>query len=218
VEGYSIFKNIAQGRRKARKSNGEVVWLTSYADLTTNLMALFVLMLSISQISAQKFEVVAQAVSKPRLDTLAELKKVIDNQIVLIGLENQVSTELGHSGLSVEFTSGLLFEQGKETLTNESLEEALPILKIIQATDRKYMLSFEGHTDDVGSDAGNWVLSSARGVALLNNMRELGVPADRMSVAGFGSTRPKVQVQGKDGSELEAARAANRRVVIRVYQ
>ena len=215
---YSIFNNIASGNRRTRKNNGEVVWLTSYADLTTNLMALFVLMLSISQISAQKFEVVAQAVSKPRLDTLAELKKQLDRQIEMTRLENLVSTELGHSGLLVEFTSGLLFEQGKETLTHESLKEALPILEILQATDRKYMLSFEGHTDDVGSDARNWVLSSARGVALLNKMRELEVPAERMSVAGFGSTRPKIEVQGKVGEELEAARAANRRVVIRVYQ
>lgn len=215
---YSIFKNIAPGRRRARKASGEVVWLTSYADLTTNLMALFVLMLSISQISAQKFEAVAQAVSQPRLDTLAELKKQIDRQIVLAQLENQVSTELGHSGLLVEFTSGVLFGQGQETLTRESLKEALPILEILQATDRKYMLSFEGHTDDVGSDARNWALSSARGVALLNQMRELHVPAERMSVAGFGSTRPKIEVRDKAGEELEAARAANRRVVIRVYQ
>ncbi len=215
---YSIFNHIAPEKRRSRKKSGEVVWITSYADLTTNLMALFVLMLSISQISAQKFEVVAQAVSKPRLDTLAELKKQIDREIALAHLEQQVSTELGHSGLSVEFTSGLLFERGQETLTLESLKDALPILQILQATDRKYMLSFEGHTDDVGSDARNWELSSARGVALLNKMRELEVPAERMSVAGFGSTRPKVEVQGKEGAELEAARAANRRVVIRVYQ
>lgn len=215
---FSIFTNIAPGKRRARKSAGEILWLTSYADLTTNLMALFVLMLSISQISVQKFEVVSQAVSKPRLDTLAELKKQIDKQIASARLQSQVSTDLGLTGLVVEFTSGALFEQGKETLTDESFKEALPILKILQTTDRKYMLSFEGHTDDVGSDARNWSLSSARGVALLNRMRELDVPAERMSVAGFGSTRPKVTVRGKIGAELEAARAANRRVVIRVYQ
>lgn len=218
MEGGSVFNNITTGRRKSRKSSGEVVWLTSYADLTTNLMALFVLMLSISQISAQKFEVVTQAVSKPRLDTLSELKRQIDAKIVTAGLQEQVGTELGLSGLMVEFTSGVLFEQGRDVLSDESLEEALPILEILQATDRKYMLSFEGHTDDVGSDALNWSLSSARGVALLNRMRDLGVPAERMSIAGFGSTRPKIPVVGKEGAELEAARAANRRVVIRVFQ
>lgn len=215
---FSIFTNIAPGKRRVRKGAGEIVWLTSYADLSTSLLALFVLMLSISQISLHKFEVVSQAVSKPRWDSLAELKKQIDKQIALAQLESQVSTDLGLTGLVVEFTSGVLFEQGKETLTDESFKEAFPILKILQATDRKYKLSFEGHTDDVGSDERNWYLSSARGVALLNKMRELDVPAERMSVAGFGSTRPKVTVRGKNGAELKEARAANRRVVIRVYQ
>jgi outer membrane protein OmpA-like peptidoglycan-associated protein len=49
-------------------------------------------------------------------------------------------------------------------------------------------------------------------------MRELKVPQERMSVAGFGSSRPKISISGKAGDALEQARAANRRVVIRVYQ
>jgi outer membrane protein OmpA-like peptidoglycan-associated protein len=122
------------------------------------------------------------------------------------------------SGLQVEFIGGVLFEQGSDKLSAFAANEAAPILQILQNTDSKYLLSFEGHTDDVGGDDLNWSLSSARGVSLLNKMRELNVSQERMSVAGFGSARPKVSTAGKTGADLEKARALNRRVVIRVYQ
>ncbi|MEY4065543.1 MAG: hypothetical protein RIR26_1751 [Pseudomonadota bacterium] len=213
----SIFEQVQGGRRRGKKS-GEGLWLMSYADLTTNLMALFVLMLSMSQVSAQKFDALSKVVTKQRTDSLDELKRQIDDEIKKKNLEKSVATDLGMSGLMVEFLGGVLFEQGSDTLSAFAAKEALPILQILQRTDSKYRLSFEGHTDDVGSEALNWSLSSARGVALLNRMRELKVPQERMSIAGFGSTRPRVSIAGKTGVELEKARSANRRVVIRVFQ
>ncbi|NBO39177.1 hypothetical protein EBU99_11405 [bacterium] len=214
----SVFEQIISTQRRSKKKPRESLWLISYADLTTNLMALFILMLSMSQVSAQKFDAVSHVVTRQRTDSLDELKKQIDDEIQKRGLRSSVTTELGMSGLMVEFLGGVLFEQGSDKLSDFSSKEALPILQILQKTDPKYMLSFEGHTDDVGNDDVNWALSSARGVALLNKMRELSVAQERMSIAGFGSTHPKVTYKGKTGIELEKARAANRRVVIRVYQ
>jgi flagellar motor protein MotB len=181
-------------------------------------MALFVLMLAMSQVNIQKFDAVSQVVTRQRTDSLEELKKQIDARISAQGLSGAVSTELGMSGLMVEFVGGVLFEQGSDKLSPFAANEAAPILQILKNTDSKYLLSFEGHTDDVGEDDLNWALSSSRGVSLLNKMRELNLSQERMSVAGFGSTRPKVSTQGKTGAELEKARSLNRRVVIRVYQ
>jgi chemotaxis protein MotB len=218
VNQPSIFETILRPQRRTRKKNGDSPWLMSYADLTTNLMALFVLMLAMSQVNVQKFDAVSQVVTRQRTDSLDELKKQIDAEIVAKGLSGAVSTELGMSGLQVEFIGGVLFEQGSDKLSAFAANEAAPILQILQNTDSKYLLSFEGHTDDVGGDDLNWSLSSARGVSLLNKMRELNVSQERMSVAGFGSARPKVSTAGKTGADLEKARALNRRVVIRVYQ
>jgi len=214
----SIFETILRPQRRSRKKTGDSPWITSYADLTTNLMALFVLMLAMSQVNVQKFDAVSQVVTRQRTDSLDELKKQIDAQIATRGLSGSVSTELGMSGLMVEFLGSVLFEQGSDKLSAFAAREAVPILQILQNTDSKYLLSFEGHTDDVGKDDLNWALSSARGVSLLNRMRALNVSQERMSVAGFGSTRPKVSTEGKSGEELEKARSLNRRVVIRVYQ
>jgi chemotaxis protein MotB len=214
----SFFNSVAGISKRSKKKNKDSLWLTSYADLTTNMLALFVLMLSMSQVSAQKFDVVSQVMTRQRTDSLDELKKQIDFEIANRGLQSSVVTELGMSGLMVEFLGGVLFRQGSDELSDFAAKEAMPILQILQKTDRKYFLSFEGHTDDVGNDEVNWALSSARGVALLNKMRELKVPQERMSVAGFGSSRPKISISGIAGDALEQARAANRRVVIRVYQ
>lgn len=217
MSNNSIFEQVQGGRRRGKKS-GESLWLMSYADLTTNLMALFVMMLAMSQTSVQKFDALSKVVTKQRTDSLDELKKQIDAEVKRKSLEKSVTTDLGMSGLMVEFLGGVLFEQGSDKLSAFAAKEALPILQILQRTDVKYKLSFEGHTDDVGSEDLNWALSSARGVALLNRMRELKVPQERMSIAGFGSTRPKVSIAGKTGTELEKARSSNRRVVIRVFQ
>lgn len=217
MSNNSIFEQVQGGRRRGKKS-GESLWLMSYADLTTNLMALFVMMLAMSQTNVQKFDALSKVVTKQRTDSLDELKKQIDAEVRKKNLEKSVTTDLGMSGLMVEFLGGVLFEQGSDKLSAFAAKEALPILQILQRTDVKYKLSFEGHTDDVGSEDLNWALSSARGVALLNRMRELKVPQERMSIAGFGSTRPKVSIAGKTGTELEKARSSNRRVVIRVFQ
>jgi flagellar motor protein MotB len=218
MSNSSFFLTVQSAASRKKKKTKDSLWLLSYADLTTNMMALFVLMLSMSQVSAQKFDAFAHVVTRQRTDTLDELKKQIDSEIQSGGLQNSVVTELGMSGLMVEFLGGVLFESGSDELSDFAAKEALPILEILKKTDRKYYLSFEGHTDDVGSDDLNWSLSSARGVALLNKMRDLNVSQERMSVAGFGSSRPKIPVEGKTGNELESARSANRRVVIRVFQ
>lgn len=201
----------------------ESMWVLTYADLVTNLLALFVMMLAMSTVNAAKFDAVSKEVTRQRTDSLDELQKKIDAEIKARKLENIVATDLGMFGLNVEFMNGVLFDSASATLSAFAAKEARPILEILSRTDGKYLLSLEGHTDDVPLRRNkgfkdNWALSSARGVALLSKLRELGVPDSRMSIAGFADTKPKVPVAGKEGKDLESARAANRRVVIRVYQ
>jgi chemotaxis protein MotB len=117
----------------------------------------------------------------------------------------------------------VLFASASANLGEKALKDASPILNILSKTDKKYSLAFEGHTDDMpmGKNSlfrDNWDLSSARGVALLSQMARMGVPEERMSVAGYAHTRPKQPYVGKTGTELETARTSNRRVVIRVFQ
>jgi outer membrane protein OmpA-like peptidoglycan-associated protein len=64
----------------------------------------------------------------------------------------------------------------------------------------------EGHTDDTGDAAWNQQLSEDRAAAVRDYLIEQGIPADRLEVAGYGNTRPKVE------NASDKTRAKNRRV------
>ena len=77
------------------------------------------------------------------------------------------------------------------------------------ASDCPGQLIIEGHTDSTGSESFNQQLSLARAEAVLRAMVNLGFPEQRISAAGFGSSRPIADNQTRSG------RAKNRRIVIR---
>jgi outer membrane protein OmpA-like peptidoglycan-associated protein len=62
-----------------------------------------------------------------------------------------------------------------------------------------------GHTDDVGDDEKNMILSENRANGVKEYLMSLGISEDRLSSKGFGETKPKVE----NNSELN--RAKNRR-------
>src|SRR5262249_10263236 len=69
----------------------------------------------------------------------------------------------------------------------------------------------EGHTDNVpihtAAFASNWELSTARATEVVQFLVErCGIPATRLSAAGFGEYRPRMT------NDTEEGRAKNRRV------
>ncbi|MES2800615.1 MAG: OmpA family protein [Bacteroidota bacterium] len=66
-------------------------------------------------------------------------------------------------------------------------------------------VSIQGHTDDVGDDAKNMLLSEDRAIGVKNFLIAQGVDADRLNAKGFGETMPKME------NTSEANRAKNRR-------
>ncbi len=229
----SVFTNITPAKRKASASEP---WLTSYADLVTNLMAFFVMLLSMSTFETVKMNAVTKEVSRVRADTLDVLEGALRKEVALRKLDKRLGLTLNEFGLVVEFRGEGMFVPGGDSLTPAAKAEFKPMLEMLAKTEAKYQLALEGHTDDmplVGSRAfkDNWALSSARGVTLMKALAGLGVPYKRMNVAGFADTRPKedpkplLEALKKPGadkktleSKLKAVRAANRRVLVRVYQ
>jgi outer membrane protein OmpA-like peptidoglycan-associated protein len=69
-------------------------------------------------------------------------------------------------------------------------------------------LRIEGHTDNVGGDAVNTLLSQQRADAVVAELVKRGIPASRLSARGLGSRQPVAS----NGSE--AGRARNRRVSV----
>lgn len=71
------------------------------------------------------------------------------------------------------------------------------------------VLRIEGHTDNVGRDASNNVLSRKRAEAVRTALIARGVPAERLVAEGFGASKPVATNNNDDG------RARNRRIEIR---
>lgn len=67
-----------------------------------------------------------------------------------------------------------------------------------------------GHTDNVGSDAGNLKLSLDRALSVKNFIVQQGVQESRITYKGFGETKPV------DTNETESGKANNRRTEIQI--
>jgi OOP family OmpA-OmpF porin len=100
---------------------------------------------------------------------------------------------------------GVNFETGKSTLTPESQTILNGVAESLVANE-EIKVQVGGHTDNTGSLALNRRLSKARAEAVRQYLIEKGVPADRLTAAGFGPDRPVASNRTAEG------RAQNRRV------
>lgn len=66
-------------------------------------------------------------------------------------------------------------------------------------------IAIHGHTDDVGNDQANLILSDNRAKSVYNFLIQLGIKADRLSYKGFGETKPVAS------NKFETGRQKNRR-------
>lgn len=73
-----------------------------------------------------------------------------------------------------------------------------------------------GHTDRIGSDAANQLLSERRAQTVRGFLAERGVPAASISARGQGESEPVVQCEEQNRTALIACLAPNRRVEISV--
>lgn len=67
-----------------------------------------------------------------------------------------------------------------------------------------------GHTDNVGDDSSNQVLSDNRAKAVRDWLIENGIAADRLTHKGYGETEPIAS------NDTEEGRAQNRRTELKI--
>lgn len=113
------------------------------------------------------------------------------------------ATEVMASGeWKINFASGSTSVQSNST---KDLEKIYNLL--IQAENSK--VTIVGHTDNVGGDAANIPLSKNRAQAIVNYLKNKGIPENRFQmIDGKGASEPVAD------NASEAGKAKNRRVVI----
>lgn len=121
------------------------------------------------------------------------------------------------SGDRVEVTLGadVLFAFGKADLTPAANQRLKEVADRIRA-QAKGAVAIDGHTDSVGDDASNQVLSERRAEAVRAALATLlAGTAVTFQVAGHGESQPVAPNTTADGKDNPAGRAKNRRVEIR---
>ncbi|MFB3386173.1 OmpA family protein [Flavobacterium sp. LAR06] len=100
------------------------------------------------------------------------------------------------------------FNTGSAEISNSSSKEVEKIYNLlVQAENTK--LTIVGHTDNVGNPDSNLALSKSRAEAVVNYLKQKGIPASRFQVVdGKGQSDPVAD------NNTASGKASNRRVVI----
>lgn len=196
-------------------------WLLSYADLITNLLIFFVMLLAAAQLSRTKMQQITQSLSgKEQPASLASIQEEIDAKIAKEGLQEMIRTDLTDDGLKLSLNSGLVFDSGEAVIRPEELSTVDQMLETLVPYADKYAFAVEGHTDSnpviSGIYKSNWELSADRANAVRARLQQVGVEAKRIRVEGYADTIPLPDASVEGLPELERL-ARHRRVVVRIY-
>ena len=129
----------------------------------------------------------------------AQLRELLRQQLNAI-LETQETAR----GLIVNI-SDVLFDFNKYTLKPAAREKMAKVSGILLAYPG-LKIQLEGHTDSIGSDEYNMMLSQQRADAVRNYVTGQGVPASTVTAAGLGKSNPVAS------NDTAAGRQRNRRV------
>ena len=221
-------------RRQREESSNTGSWLTTYSDMVTLLLALFVLLFAFSSIDEGKFSSVINAFQnylgvlqqgQSFLETpgpmpydysdmghrqLVQLFEQMSEYIEEQGIKG-VELEFQERGLIVRFAEQVFFDLGQAVLKPEALEIMASLAK--QLRNLPNPLRVEGHTDDwpirTSTFPSNWELSVHRATNVVRYLiEEEGFDPQMLSVAGYSEYRP---IRPNDTAQN---RAMNRRVDI----
>lgn len=103
----------------------------------------------------------------------------------------------------------LEFQSGRDIIT-ESSYPSLDALAALLVKKRTYGLRIEGHTDNVGTDEHNLILSQKRTTAVKKYLIQKGVKASLLEDFGYGELRPIADNDTPEG------RQKNRRVEMKI--
>ena len=126
------------------------------------------------------------------------------------GLGGEVQVGMAPEGIVIRLNDALLFSSGRAHLDDHAIKLVNEVANIIKPLPNHVRI--EGNTDDQAPDGvlytNNWDLSTARALAVLEAMVNLGLDPSRLAAQGNAQYDPIV------ANTDDASRARNRRVDI----
>lgn len=197
-------------------------WLLSYADLITNLLIFFAMMLAAAEINRTRMQQIAEKLSGVEQPaSLSSIQEEIERKIEQEGLQELIRTDLTDEGLKLSLDSGLVFDSGRADIRKEQEEVLDRMLQTLVPYADRYGFAVEGHTDTtpIGVNsiyASNWELSTGRANAVRSRLELVGVERERIRVEGYADTVPLPE-EALEGLSPDERLARHRRVIVRIY-
>lgn len=215
-------------------------WMTTFADLVSLMLTFFILLVSMSTLDKtglqdvstyfQKAVSVLNAGSRTELQIIPpmEMQKIISPRELMLAMRQNSSVILKNSTLDhkikaiilkdrlyLRLEDAVLFDEDSAELKPEHIESLKKLARMLAIAPGK--IAINGHSDASGvSSLSNfpdpWSLTLARAASVLHVLEREGVNPARMSIAGYGPSRPVSTEATPFG------RAKNRRVEIVVYK
>lgn len=218
---------------KRKTSNTEVdeQWVISYADMISAMLAVLILIFSVSKFDTQSTFIDNDVRSTKNVpekissmlnssSTIPEFEKHLKKVIKNSGLENSVDLIIFNNELTISFSNVAWFQVGKSFLNTDKLQVYLPIFEVIKTASEGYRIDIEGHTDDQkgATPIDNWKLSTLRSLNLMQYLIASGFNDRNMRIVALADTSPMVPLDNLSPVQLEKAREKNRRVSIVVKE
>ncbi len=148
-----------------------------------------------------------QAAAQARLDTLKRLLGKFKSLIA----GGKLNVRIRNGKLTLELPSAVLFDSGKAEVSESGLATLGEVAGVLsQIKGREFQVA--GHTDNVPMTSGrfkdNWELSTARSVAVVRALQEMGVRPKNLSASGYSEYQRMVANDSKEH------KAQNRRIEI----
>lgn len=224
---------MIRARRSARRHENVDRWLLTYADMITLLVALFIMLYSMSAVNQEKFGALAQSMRRefqalPEhnggkiigtgqiVDPLEQQASQLQRFLQETGLQTQVRVRHEERGLVISLLSdGTLFDLGSADLKPSARQVLDRVAQMLRAVPNPVLI--EGHTDNLpirtAQYPSNWELSAARAARVLRYLvQKGGIPSHRLIAVGYADTRPLVP------NNSPSNRAQNRRVDIAILK
>ncbi|WP_404464766.1 OmpA family protein [Vreelandella aquamarina] len=197
-------------------------WLTSYLDVLTLLITLFVLLLALTPSGGDEgrasdaMGVASAATSLPLASLATGIHPRHDGlQPHMARLDIPgVSVSQGQEGVTLRIDDSLLFPSGNDVLTPQGQVVLERLSSVLETFDGQ--ISVEGHTDNMpiatARFPSNWELSVGRAIAVVRQLERQGIAISRMRAVGYADTQPM------ESNATSEGRAANRRVELLLRQ
>jgi chemotaxis protein MotB len=201
---------------EAKKPEPKEIWLISYADLVTLMLAFFILLFSFCKLDVVTLQAVAGSFKPTPPGTPFFFQggeaslETIASQIQTSDFGEGMYVTMDERGVVIDLSGSALFSAGSADLlpgAEKNLERFAAFLYSFGNS-----IAIEGHTDDRPVETArfpsNWELSASRAAAVARWLEKNGVQAARLEVIGYASTRPRFR------NDSPEKRALNRRVEI----